>query len=402
LCDLYRNGFVIMTQVLKRALSLLAAVAVLLSGGVIAHGALAQSGPDYDYYKFTPGTSPVDGASDSTEDPNVQMLRPPALYLSPSTLTWSGQASSLGSRSVTLTNNGEYPAQSITIRITSGSSYFRYSGGCSQLNPGSSCSITITPTISTAGNFNGTLDASPGFGTGATANLVASGITVPRPAALSVSPSSITWTGTVNTVNSQVRSVTVTNTGDLTAGTITGGMTGANAFAIQTAGTTCGVTPLAGRASCIINVKPVVPGPGTFNSAMPIRASAGPTASVNLIAGNIAADCTNGSYSYSNPRNPIDVCAGVGANVTITRTCSGSTPSYSIRYQLRSDYAWQPGYTTVTPGGGTSNWSWAYGRDVSVIYFARNSGVGTEAFGVGMCKSPVRFGTWIANPIPFR
>jgi hypothetical protein len=104
----------------------------------------------------------VGGAEDSTVDPSFIQQTPATLTLSPASLTWSGSPGGLAAQQITVSNTGDLPSAAVTTGFSSGGSYFRVSGNnCgSGLAGHASCSLQVTPTISSGGSFTGTLDVS--------------------------------------------------------------------------------------------------------------------------------------------------------------------------------------------------------------------------------------------------
>jgi hypothetical protein len=152
-----------------------------------------------------------------------------------------GSASS--SQSVTLTNSGDGPL-TITAITTTGD--FGQTNNCSSaLNPGASCTISVSFTPSATGSRSGTLSLTSNSSV-AVNPITLSGTGVAPAAGLS--PATLTFASQLLNMSSTAQSVTLTNTGSATLN-----IKGIAATGDFSESANCGNTLVAG-ASCTINV----------------------------------------------------------------------------------------------------------------------------------------------------
>ena len=178
-------------------------------------------------------------------------MAPPTDVLSPTSLSFpatpEGQLSS--AQSVTITNSGGLPLTSIAI---SASAQFQESNTCgTQLAAGAVCTISAIFAPTQTGAVPGTLTIADALHIlPQTVQLSGTGL---APAALSVNPSSLTFTNQQPGVPSAPQTVTVSNIGGSPMTNVGFSLTGAAAASYSIAATTCGAL-LAGGSTCTVQI----------------------------------------------------------------------------------------------------------------------------------------------------
>lgn len=173
---------------------------------------------------FTPTTggtatgtiSVVDNATGSPQTVSLTGtgLTLPAVTLSPTSLTFAGQlvGTTSAPQSVTLTNAG---GSALTLTSITASAGFGQTNTCgSSVAAGASCSISVTFTPSTGGTTTGTVSVvDNATGSPQTVSLTGTGLTAP---AVTLSPTSLTFSSQPLHSTSAPQNVTLTNTGSAT------------------------------------------------------------------------------------------------------------------------------------------------------------------------------------------
>jgi hypothetical protein len=204
-----------------------------------------EAGPASGLLSFT------DGAGTQTVELLGTGASPPTDVLNPTSLSFpptpEGQLSS--AQTVTFANSGGLPLTSIAI---SASSQFQESNTCgTQLAAGAVCTIsaifapTQTGAVTGALTIGDILRSQP-----QTVSLSGTGLGAP---ALSVNPSSLTFTNQQPGVPSAPQTVTVSNTGGSPMANVGFSLTGAAASSYSIAATTCGAL-LASGSSCTVQI----------------------------------------------------------------------------------------------------------------------------------------------------
>jgi hypothetical protein len=181
-----------------------------------------EAGPASGLLTFTDGagTQSVE-LSGTGASPPTDVLNPASLYFPP---TPEGQLSS--AQSVTITNSGGLPLTSISI---SASAQFQESNTCgTQLAAGAVCTISAIFAPTQVGAVPGTLTIADALRT-QTVSLSGTGL---APPALSVNPSSLTFTNQQPGVPSAPQTATVSNTGGSPMANIGFSITGAAASSV--------------------------------------------------------------------------------------------------------------------------------------------------------------------------
>jgi hypothetical protein len=207
---------------------------------------------------FTPAqTGAATGTLTFTDAPGTQSvalsgtgLAAPTDAISPTTLTFAatvvGQLSS--AQTVTLTNSGGVP---LTLIVISVSGPFQQTNDCTaNLAANSSCAISVQLDPTATGTQSGTLTIADITRTQPqTVALSGTGL---APPALGVSPTSLTFSGTVGqTISPQT--VTVSNTGGAPLANVGFQINGLSASIFSYGTTTCGAS-LANGSSCTVQV----------------------------------------------------------------------------------------------------------------------------------------------------
>jgi hypothetical protein len=202
-----------------------------------------EAGPASGLLTFT------DGAGTQTVELSGAGVSAPTDVLNPTSLSFpptpEGQLSS--AQTVTITNSGGLPLTSISI---SSSAQFQESNTCgTQLATGAVCTISAIFAPTQTGAVLGTLTIADALRT-QTVSLSGTGL---APPALSVNPSSLTFTNQQPGVPSAPQTVTVSNTGGSPMANVGFSLTGAAASSYSIAATTCGAL-LASGSSCTVQI----------------------------------------------------------------------------------------------------------------------------------------------------
>ncbi len=202
-------------------------------------------------------------------------VAPPALTLNPSSLTFgnTAQGTTSPAQGITVTNSGGATAQ---LQQPTASGDFAVSASTcgAMLAAGASCSLQVTFTPTALGSRTGvlTIPANVSGGT-ATAPLAGTGVAA---AALTLSPTSLTFPSTAQGSTSPTQAITVTNTGGVSAQLQTPTITGD----YQLISNSCGAT-LAPGATCTLQIAFAPTAAGTRTGVMTLPA--------NVAGGNVSA-----------------------------------------------------------------------------------------------------------------
>jgi hypothetical protein len=199
-----------------------------------------------------------DGAGTQTVELTGIGLSAPTDTLSPASLAFPATATGQPSaaQTVTLTNAGGEALESIAVTVTSG---FAITNGCTtQLGPNSSCAIAVEFEPTQIGSQSGTLTVTDALRTQSVA-LSGTGV---APAAIGVSPQSLTFANQQPGVASAPQTVTVTNVGGAAMANVGVALTGPAAASYAVAATTCGAE-LSAQSSCTAQIvfTPAATGP---------------------------------------------------------------------------------------------------------------------------------------------
>jgi Abnormal spindle-like microcephaly-assoc'd, ASPM-SPD-2-Hydin len=278
---------------------------------------------------FTPQTSGsvtgaftiTDNASGSPQSVALTGTTPAAVSLSPSSLTFSGQAigTTSAAQTVTLSNTG---GASLSISSIATSLPFAQTNNCpASLAGGTSCTISVTFTPQSSGSASGAVSITDNAG-GSPQSVTLAGTT---PAVASLSPSSLTFPATL-IGSTATQTVTLTNTGGASMN-ITG-LSYPNPFSVPSQN--C-LGTLAGGASCQITVafKPTASGPVSGVLQIADTASGSPQ-SVTLNGTGIAPAAVSISTSSLSFGSQLVATTSAAQTVTLTNTGGASLSISSI------------------------------------------------------------------------
>jgi hypothetical protein len=308
----------------------------VLAGNACGTVSLAADADCQIQVEFTPvqpgpatGTLTLtDGAGTQTVELTGVGLTGPTDTLSATSLafpaTATGQLSA--AQPVTLANSGGQPLESIAVSVSTG---FSITNGCTtQLGADASCTIQVQFAPTQLGNMMGTLTVTDALRT-QTVSLSGTGA---APAAISVSPSSLTFANQQPGVASAPQTVTVTNSGGVAMANVGFAITGPAAPSYSIAGTTCGAT-LNAQASCTAQIVFTPAGAGSIAATLAISSSTPGVAAVSVPL-NGTGQLTTGFTT--NPAqvvfaNPVGVGQSSAAQtVTITNASSFSITSLTL------------------------------------------------------------------------
>ena len=191
----------------------------------------------------------TDGAGTQTVELTGTGLSAPTDTLSAASLAFPATATgqSSAAQTVTLTNSGGEPLESISV--TASSNFEETSSCTAQLAPNASCAIAVQFAPTQLGSIAGTLTVVDAVRT-QTVSLSGTGI---APAAISVSPASLTFTNQQPGVAGAPQTLTVTNAGGAPLANIGFQITGPAAASYSISSTNCGAQLNAGS-SCTAQV----------------------------------------------------------------------------------------------------------------------------------------------------
>ena len=236
------------------------------------------------------GCGEVKGTIDAAmrDAPTDAPANPAALAVSPLTTDFGsvlvGQTST--ATTFTITNTGGATSEQVMIAFTGTTTdYHLAANTCQTLAPGATCTVGVTfgPTVPGARAAMLTAHIA---GSTATASLTGTGN---LPGMLAVSPSSHQFAdAVVGIATAEVDTITITNTGTLTSGTLSVQATGSNPSDFTIATDTCTGQALAAGMTCTLGIKfaPATPGPKSAGFAV-IGNPGGTT--VSIVSGNAIA-----------------------------------------------------------------------------------------------------------------
>ena len=280
---------------------------------------------------FTPAQAgPVTGTLTLTDGAGVQSveltgvgLSGPTDTLNTTSLTFPATATgqSSAAQTVTLTNSGGQPLESISVKVTSG---FAIANGCgTQLAANASCAIGVQFVPEQLGNASGTLTVTDALRQ-QTVLLSGNGV---APAAIGVNPASLTFTNQQPGVASQPQTVTVTNSGGAAMDDVGFQITGPAAASYSIAATTCGAV-LNNGANCTVQIVFTPAATGAIAATLVVSSSTTGVAAVSVTlngAGQLA------SAIATNPSQLLfTTVVGVGQSSTAQMVTVMNSSSYSI------------------------------------------------------------------------
>jgi Right handed beta helix region/Transmembrane protein 131-like N-terminal/Abnormal spindle-like microcephaly-assoc'd, ASPM-SPD-2-Hydin len=244
-----------------------------------------------------------------------------AVSLSAASLTFSGQtiATTSAPQAVTLTNSG---GGSLSISSIAASQPFAQTNNCpASLSGGASCTISVTFTPQSAGSANGAVTITDSAsGSPHSVTLSGTGIT---PAAVSLSPTSLTFPATQVGTTSAPQTITLTNTGG--ASLIISSLATSQPFAETT---NC-PTSLAGGASCTISVSFTPQASGNANGGVTIIDNASGSPQTVSLSGTGATAATAPTLSPSSLAFG-DQIVGVASSQKVVRFAATGSVALNI------------------------------------------------------------------------
>jgi hypothetical protein len=225
----------------------------------------------------------------------------PKPSLTPTSLSFPSQT--LGTTSsvqtVTVTNAASATAPLVlgTIATTAGSDFAVAGGGCKaamSLAAGASCTVALSFTPTVSGTRSGTLTVAHN-GPGGASVVSLSGLGGSTAPTLSLSPSQLAFSQTVNSASDAQR-VVVANTGgaDLVFSTIALSGTNAAEFAITGASTCSASAVVPGGSNCVIEVRFTPAAEGARTASLTLQHNAGSGTSTVALVGQGNAGATPG------------------------------------------------------------------------------------------------------------
>jgi hypothetical protein len=265
----------------------------------------------------TEGTQTVTLSGTGLAVPTDTLL--PASLSFPDTNT--GQLSA--AQPVTLTNSGGVSLTSIAVSV---SGAFQQTNTCTAvLAANSSCVINVQFAPTAAGSQTGTLTVADALQT-QKVNLSGTGIVAP---VLAVSPTSLTFAGTVVGVASAAQTVTVSNTGGAALANVGFQITGASAASFSTGTTTCGAT-LASGASCTVQVTFTPSAVGSATAVLAISSSTAGVKAVGVPLSGSGQTTTGINVSPAQLIFPIVAPGNTSAAQTVTLTNNKSATATAL------------------------------------------------------------------------
>ncbi|MFB9312788.1 choice-of-anchor D domain-containing protein [Nocardioides plantarum] len=261
----------------------------------------------------------------------------------------------------TVTNTGNLPSGVPVVSLGGSTEFNVTTTTCTAaLAPGATCTVTatFTPTTRGAATTDLTVSATPGGTT--TAELAGTGL---APAELSLDPATAALPATVIGQQSEARTFTLTNDGDVTTGTPTIALTGDDAAQFTIDDNACTAALPAG-ASCSIDVLFAPTAAGEATASLTASATPGATTTSDLTGLGqtepaLSIDDTAYDYGYT----------GAASQHTFTITNDGDTPTGVPTVDLTGDTAF-----TIT----TNTCTTALAGDATCTVEVTYTGTGTD------------------------
>jgi hypothetical protein len=226
----------------------------------------------------------------------IAITATPAASVSATALTFASQNvnTTSAAQTVTLTNGSSATgALNLSAISTTAGSDFSVSGGsCSattSLAAGSSCTVGVVFRPTAAGTRSGTLTLAHN-GANSSSEVSLSGVAVSQSPAVSLSPTTLTFSGVLATASSPLR-VTVSNTGTgtLTLSSLTFSGSQASDYTLANSSTCAANGSVAGGSSCVIDVVFTPAAVGSRNGVLTIAHNASGSPSTVTLAGTATA-----------------------------------------------------------------------------------------------------------------
>ncbi len=253
--------------------------------------------------------------------------------LSPTSLTFSSQTTGMTSASqpVTLTNSG---SSVLSVTSISVGGNFRQTNNCgTSLAAGKSCTINVTFAPTTAGSLTGTLSvADNSANSPQTVSLSGTGVAAP---AVSLSPTSLTFSSQAVGTTSAAQAVTVTNSGgaNLTFSVGAVSVSGADGADFSISSDTCSGQTIASNKTCAVatTFKPSIAGSESATLSIADNAANSPQA-VNLsgtgVAPNFSLAASGSSSASVSPGGDasytLNISPSAGFAKSVALSCTGA------------------------------------------------------------------------------
>jgi hypothetical protein len=281
-------------------------------------------------------------------------LAPATDSLIPSSLTFPNTPEGWLSpaQTVTVTNTGDLPLESILFSVSSPNGQFLIAGSSSGSSTGtctstlaahSSCGISVQFAPTQLGAIAGTLTISDGMRT-QTVPLSGTGV---LPPALGVNPASLTFGSQTPLVASAPQAVTVTNTGGATLAGPSWNLIGAGAGSFSVSAPTCGAT-LAAAASCVLQVVFTPQTTGGSAATLVISSSSPGVAAVNVSLAGASQAASGLNVSPSALSFAAVLPGGTSAPQTVTISNSSAYAIPDLTIGASQGFSWTQ-YTCVGP-----------------------------------------------------
>ncbi|MEW6435143.1 MAG: choice-of-anchor D domain-containing protein [Myxococcota bacterium] len=235
-----------------------------------------------------------------------------------------------------ITNTGGVTLSGLNVTVGGGSasSFVKSNDTCtgSSLPPASGCVVLITFTPQASGALSAYVQASEAGGTSVQAPLSGTGL---RPASLSISPISQSWPDTVVGTSGITQTFTVTNDGDVTSGTLSSTILGADAshFGFVSGANTCTGT-LAGQASCTIRITFTPTSGGVKQASLAVDAMPGGSATASLTGRGLTPAALTLAPAAGSSTNYGNVLLGTNVSMSFTVTNTGQQASGPLSLSL--------------------------------------------------------------------
>ncbi len=259
-----------------------------------------------------------------------------------------GQTSS--SFDFTVTNQGQATSGAISLALSgTDAGQFRATGCAgSTIMGGGSCTVSVSFAPTSGGEKSATFTVSSSPGGSAAATLAGTG---PRPAKLSITPASHDFGSVAEGAASAAQTFTVTNTGDLTSGSVTAYLAGTNWTDFTITGNGCG-SSLASGASCAIEVELTPSHAGALSATLTVG---NPIATASLSGTGL----TPANLTVNPSSNDFGtVIVGSSSTATFTLTNTGGQDSGTLSHSTSggnaADFAVTGGDCGTTLAGGAS------------------------------------------------
>ncbi|WP_448205435.1 beta strand repeat-containing protein [Azospirillum sp. sgz302134] len=239
-------------------------------------------------------------------------------------------------------NAGDLPTKAVAVALSALTNFEITAQTCAgaTLQPADSCSVTVRPKATAAGQINATLNATQG--TQSVALQLDGKASAFAPASLTIAatngnPSAMGVTGPGNPARGSAVTFTVSNTGDFASQKIGVSLTNTDNFEVSGGSCVLGTTQLAGGANCTIDVTPKATASGPFVGEIKVTADNQPKFGLGGTATNFNpallafADANGSGLDVVGPGAP-----AYGLERTLNVTNKGELTSAALTVALTS------------------------------------------------------------------